>query len=129
MVVPGPVTSAMSAGCHQMLSEPGGGALLVTRWEDVLSVVGAIGEVLPDFGWESHPAGDVRDDLERLEPASRRVFDALLVRRYLDANAISRRSGVDVLDVVRALPALVLTELAEHGPSGYRVAERVRKAG
>jgi len=115
----------MSAGCHQLLVELRD-SILVTGWEDVLSVVGDIGEMLPDGPYEPHPAGDVRDELDRLEPASRRVFDALLRRRYLDAEAISRRSGIPVLDVVRTLPALVITDLVDAGTSGYRVAERVR---
>ena len=125
MVVPGPVTSAMSAGCHQLLAERVIDAILVTGWEDVLSVVGAIGEVLPEDGYVPHPAGDLRDDLDQLEPTSRRVFDALLLRRYLTAEAISRRSGIGVLDVVRTLPSLILTNLVESGASGYRVAKRV----
>lgn len=126
MVVPGPVTSAMSAGCHEMLTDPDRVAILVTCWEDVLSVVGPIGEVLPSGGWEPHPAGDVRDELDQLDPTSRRIFDALLVRKLLDALSISKRSGVPVLEVVRALPALELTRLVESGASGYRLAERVR---
>jgi DNA processing protein len=118
----------MSAGCHAMLVDPGTGAMLVTNWEDVLSVVGPIGEVVPDLGWGPHAAGDVRDELDQLDPVSRRIFDSLLLRRYLDVEAISRRSGVEALVVVRALPGLVLTDLIESGPPGYRVAERVRAA-
>ena len=126
MVVPGPVTSAMSAGCHQMLLDPTFGAQLVTGWEDVLGVVGEIGEMLPTIGFRPAPAGDVRDELDALDPASRRIFEALLLQRHIDVHEISRRSGVGQLQVVRAIPALELARLIESGPGGYRVAARVR---
>jgi DNA processing protein len=45
MAVPGPVTSASSVGCHQMLRA---GAILVTRTEEVLEEVGRIGADLAD---------------------------------------------------------------------------------
>jgi DNA processing protein len=40
MAVPGPVTSAMSAGCHQLLQRDPDPAVLVTNVDDVLAVVG-----------------------------------------------------------------------------------------
>ena len=43
--VPGPVTSSASVGCHALLR---GGAHLVTRAEDVVELVGRIGELAPD---------------------------------------------------------------------------------
>ncbi len=45
MAVPGPVTSGLSAGCHRLIR---GGALLVTRAEEVLEAVGRIGLDLAD---------------------------------------------------------------------------------
>jgi len=39
MAVPGPVTSALSAGCHHLLQN--GDARLVTNAEDVLHTIGA----------------------------------------------------------------------------------------
>ncbi|MCW2494857.1 DNA-processing protein DprA [Jatrophihabitans sp.] len=127
MAVPGPVTSAMSVGCHDLLTSPSHRALLVTGWQDVLAVVGAVGEVLPSTGYEPHPAGDVRDELDLLDPASRRVFDGMLRRRFLGPAEISMRSGMALPQVLRALPGLELADLIEAGPSGFRVARRLRE--
>ena len=43
--VPGPVTSSASAGCHALLRN---GAELVTRADDVVELVGRIGELAPE---------------------------------------------------------------------------------
>jgi DNA processing protein len=48
--VPGPVTSSASAGCHALLRN---GAELVTRAEDIVELVGRIGELAPE---EPHPS-------------------------------------------------------------------------
>ncbi len=44
--VPGPVTSSSSVGCHELLR---GGAELVSRADDVVELVGAIGELAADL--------------------------------------------------------------------------------
>ncbi|MEV4517863.1 DNA-processing protein DprA [Dactylosporangium sp. NPDC049525] len=41
MVVPGPVTSAMSVGCHVELRQPG--TVLVTRVEEIIEEIGSVG--------------------------------------------------------------------------------------
>jgi DNA processing protein len=46
MAVPGPVTSAMSVGCHQLLRREVAPAVLVTGVQDVLAIVGSMGEGL-----------------------------------------------------------------------------------
>ena len=48
MVVPGPVTSAMSVGCHELLREREEGATLVTTAAQVIETVGSIGVDLAD---------------------------------------------------------------------------------
>jgi DNA processing protein len=52
--VPGPITSAASAGCHALLS---GDAHIVTRAADVVELIGHIGELAPD---EQRPANGPR---------------------------------------------------------------------
>jgi DNA processing protein len=128
MAVPGPVTSPMSVGCHQLINSTKLRAILVTGWEDILSVVGAVGQVPADDDSTPHPAGDVRDELDQLDPVSRRIFDGLLTVRHTAANEIASRCGIDVLSVIRALPGLELAGLIEGDGVGYRLAQRVRAA-
>ncbi len=128
MVVPGPVTSAMSAGCHALLrrsSEPG---LLVTSVDDVLAIVGSVGEGLPVMSREApvDPA-DLRTVLDRLDPIARRVFDGMPVRQPAREDDLARRSGVSAVEVTRALPALRLAGLIESTDEGFRMAAPFRK--
>jgi DNA processing protein len=132
MAVPGPVTSPMSVGCHQLLRRVEAPALLVTSVDDVLATVGAAGEGLsgegPAGGVGGAPAGvgDIRTELDLLDPLARTVFDGLRARRFAAPAEIAARSGVGALDVVRALPALDLAGLVETSDAGYRIAARVR---
>lgn len=126
MAVPGPVTSAMSVGCHQLLRRDPDPALLVTCVDDVLAVVGSIGEGLGAPGGGGPKVTDVRAELDLLTPVERAVFDGLPARRYAGAEEIAARSGVGPLDVVRALPALDAAGLVEADGVGFRAARRVR---
>jgi DNA processing protein len=124
MAVPGPVTSAMSVGCHDLLRRDVDPAMLVTSVEDVLAVVGRAGEGLA--GREAGPV-DVRSELDALDATARRVFEGLLARRFTHPQEIAARSGVSPVEVIRALPMLDLAGLVEDsGDGGYRVAPRLR---
>ncbi|MEO8887706.1 MAG: DNA-processing protein DprA [Jatrophihabitantaceae bacterium] len=126
MAVPGPVTSAMSAGCHNLIRDQQ--ALLVGTVDDVLAVVGSIGEGI-DLGASDEPKvaeGDVRAELDRLDPLGRRVFDGLFARRFARPDEIAVRGGVSPLEVIRALPTLELAGLIESSDGGYRIAGRLR---
>lgn len=138
MVVPGPVTSAMSAGCHALLRRDPAGAVLVSSVEQVLEVVGAVGEGLETV--TSAAAGRAgpgtceglsRDDpravLDRLDPLARQVFDAIPVRRPAREDEIARRGGMSPLEVVRALPVLLAVELIESTDEGFRLAAGFRR--
>jgi DNA processing protein len=126
MAVPGPVTSPMSSGCHTLLGRDANPAILVSTSDDVLGVVGGVGEGPPPAreGDPKLPAGDLRVDLDQLDPTARRVFEGLLVRRFARPDEIAARSGVSPLEVIRALPTLDLAGLIETGEAGYRVASR-----
>ena len=134
MAVPGPVTSAMSAGCHRLLRQDPTPALLVTSVVDVLAVVGSIGEGLvatvPSIA--TGPQGDeMRSALDGLDPVARRVFDGLPARGIASEDEVALRSGVSPIEVMRALPALQLAGVVEAGPDGMRIspAFRRRRAG
>jgi DNA processing protein len=123
MAVPGPVTSAMSTGCHDLLRRDEDPALLVTSADDVLAVVGSVGEGLPG---DKAPVADVRSELDLLDPMARTVFEGLQARRYARPDEVAVRSGVSALDVIRALPALDEAGLVERDGSGLRISARVR---
>jgi DNA processing protein len=112
MAVPGPVTSAMSAGCHVWLRE---GATCVVDAAQVLDLVGRLGDDAcePDRG----PV-DLRD---ALSDTVRRVLDALPVRRSCGVSALARAAGVAPLVVQQVMPPLVANGLAERTPDGWRL--------
>ena len=122
MVVPGPVTSAMSVGCHELLREAELGAVLVTNAAQVVELVGRLGEDLADP--PERPSGP-RDELSDLAV---RVLDACPVRNGVSPERLARVAGCDVLDVLRVLPALELADLVEATDAGWRLA-RPRRTG
>jgi DNA processing protein len=128
MAVPGPITSPMSAGCHELIRSERDPALLVASIEDVLAVVGGIGEGIA-LGGDDDPRvgeGDARAQLDRLDPTARRVFDGLFARRFARPDEIAARSGASTIEVIRALPTLDLAGLLETSDGGYRIARRFR---
>ena len=143
MAVPGPVTSAASVGCHDLLrgGEAGdsGAARLVTGVDDVLAEIGAPGEGLagsaPPAGSPA-PAGGgasgnqtaaARAAIDGLDTQAAAVHDALRVRRFLREDELSVISALPVPQVRQALAALLLYELAESGPDGFRIHPRSRR--
>lgn len=83
--VPGPITSAASAGCHRLLREYD--AVCVTTAQEVRELCG------DEF--DPAPASD------RPNPERTRLLDALSTRAGRDAEELARRSGLSV-DRVRA---------------------------
>jgi DNA processing protein len=128
MAVPGPITSPMSVGCHALLRREPDAAQLVTSVDDVMAVVGSIGEGLPVAGLGTVLDGDLRAELDRLDPTARRVFDALPSRRPARPDELALRSGVSAVEVIRALPVLDLADLMDVSDAGYRIAARLRPA-
>ncbi|MGY1692123.1 DNA-processing protein DprA [Geodermatophilus sp. SYSU D01105] len=118
LVVPGPVTSAMSVGCHELLREAELQAALVANAAHVLEEVGRLGEDLADP--PERPA-DARDGLSDVAV---RVLDACPVRVGVSPERLSAIAGCDVLDVLRVLPALELADLVEWTGTGWRIASQ-----
>ena len=141
MAVPGPITSAASVGCHDLLRGGQGGdqdpARLVTGIDDVLAEIGSSGEGLavsspigpsgasgPPVapGSATDTAASARAAIDALDPQAAAVRDALRVRRFLREDELSVVSALPVAQVRQALAALMLYELVEAGPQGYRLA-------
>jgi DNA processing protein len=121
MVVPGPVTSAMSVGCHELLREDG--VRLVGSAAHVLEEVGRLGVDLAEP--PERPTGP-RDGLSDVAV---RVLDACPVRAGVSPERLARTAGCEVIDVLRVLPALELADLVEWTGTGWRLAPRPRRTG
>ncbi|MFD2421342.1 DNA-processing protein DprA [Amycolatopsis pigmentata] len=117
MAVPGPITSAMSTGCHELVKE--NRATLVTSLEDVVENVGKLGVPLPE---KARP----RRSTDRLGPDALRVHEALDRREGKSAERVAVESGVSLGRVRGLLPELELDEFVERCESGWRQAGRRR---
>ncbi|MFD2091296.1 DNA-processing protein DprA [Blastococcus deserti] len=115
LVVPGPVTSAMSVGCHELLRDEDVGATLVASADHVIEAVGGIGTDLAPP--PERPTGP-RDGLGDL---AARVLDACPVRTGVSPERLAAIAGCDVLEVLRVLPALELADLVEWTGTGWRL--------
>lgn len=105
-VVPGPVTSASSRGCHRLLRESD--AVCVTGIEDVRELIGAERTTLA-----AEPLSEGRTD-DRT-----RVLDALSARSPRPAEDIARRAGMSVGDATTLLGLLELDGTAERRVTGW----------
>ena len=114
--VPGPVTSAASAGCHRLIRDFG--AVCVTNAEEMAELAplpGATGAQDAAPG----PAGLPGPSADRL-----RVMDALSARSARIVDDIAARSGLSVAAVQGVLGALQLEGTAAERASGWvRIAQ------
>ncbi|NNJ06823.1 DNA-protecting protein DprA [Streptomyces sp. PKU-MA01144] len=83
MGVPGPVTSGLSSGVHELLRS---GAVLVTDPDEVVELVGDIGELAPARRGPVLPR-------DLLGPGCARVLEVLPVRAALDGREVAVRAG------------------------------------
>lgn len=132
MAVPGPVTSAMSEGCHALLRRDSARAVLVTGVRDVLETLGLLVASDKEVAVRGGGGGVVsradarRTAIDSLDPVARRVFEALPARTFASPDSLSVRAGVPVLEVVRAIPVLTLSGLLETVDGGYRASSAPR---
>jgi DNA processing protein len=136
MAVPGPVTSDISAGCHQIIRDWQG--MLVTRAADVIEHLSPVGEPQallpaaelaesrpektqarrrPTSRRPARPAID-RDDLD-LESAQ--VLDAMPARGGMGTTRIAQRAGVTPKTAIGCLGALASAGFIERCEDGWRL--------
>ena len=123
LAVPGPVTSAMSAGCHRLIQREEDPARLVTSVAEVLSYCGSA-EVEED---QSAPGIADRPPAQRaydsLDLVARSVLDGFPGRgRSVTEAELSRLSGQPISQVIAALPVLQAAGLITAAREGYRLA-------
>jgi DNA processing protein len=114
MGVPGPVTSAPSAGVHQLIRARG--ALLVTDGMEVLEAVAPAGEHTVE---PAHAPAQVRD---LLTSEQRQVLDAVPVHRGAGAAKIAHTAGLAPARVSEALEDLRTAGMVEHAAGRWRLA-------
>ncbi|GAA2629025.1 DNA-processing protein DprA [Dactylosporangium fulvum] len=115
MVVPGPITSAMSVGCHIELRVQG--TVPVTRVEEIIEEIGQVGELADPI----QGAGRPEDALDALQA---RILDAVRPRLPRPAEEIAAVAGVSGRDARRNLPLLEELGFVVSTEAGYRLARR-----
>jgi DNA processing protein len=112
--VPGPVTSSASTGCHVLVRN---GAHLVTRSEEIVELVGRIGELATEPGRPTSP-------LDGLEPNVARVYDALPGRGARSVDEIAIASGLPPTQILGPLATLELEGLVMRSEGRWKLARR-----
>jgi DNA processing protein len=114
MAVPGPVTSAQSAGCHQAIRD--WGAVCVTSVSDVVEVVA--------FGTREASAGCPEGPLlprDRLDPELRQVLEAVPARSGWGPARIAVAAGVGFDTALACLGMLASAGFVERCGRGWRL--------
>lgn len=106
--VPGPITSATSAGTLRLIREYA--AECITGADDVRELLG-----------QSSPAGSATPGRQRRTDDTTRVRDALSTRVPREPADIARRAGMGVDEVEGLLGLLRLEGAAAPGPEGWRL--------
>lgn len=117
MVVPGPVTSTMSVGAHEMLREHPE-ARVVTGVAHVLEEVGRIGADL------APPARGPRHPRDGLDDESAQLLEAVPARGFLGVEELAARAGVGLRAAMRKLPMLEQLGLVVRREGTYALARR-----
>ncbi|TLS41665.1 DNA-protecting protein DprA [Streptomyces montanus] len=109
--VPGPATSGLSAGVHELLR---GDAVLVTDADEVAELVGDMGDLAPDRRGPVLPR-------DLLDPGAGRVLAALPARGTASAEEIARGAGTTQDDAVGRLYELRSLGFVERHGDGWKL--------
>lgn len=111
MGVPGPATSALSAGVHELLR---GEAVLVNDAAEVVELVGDMGELAPERRGPVLPR-------DLLAPGARRVLAALPARRAAAVDEIARGAQTVEDEAVARLYELRALGYVERHGDGWKL--------
>ncbi|WP_415951468.1 DNA-processing protein DprA [Streptomyces sp. KLOTTS4A1] len=111
MGVPGPATSGLSAGVHQLLRGEG---TLVTEAAEVIEQVGGMGELAPERRGPILPR-------DLLDPRAARVLEAVPARGAVAAEGIARAAQTDVDEAVGRLYELQSLGFVERHGDGWKL--------
>ena len=111
MGVPGPATSALSAGVHELLRQD---AVLVTDAAEIIELVGDMGELAPERRGPVLPR-------DLLQPGARAVLAALPGQRAARADEIARAAQTTEDDAVARLYELRSLGWVERHGDGWKL--------
>ncbi|MFE7131333.1 DNA-processing protein DprA [Streptomyces sp. NPDC057638] len=114
MGVPGPVTSGLSAGVHELLRGEG---TVVTDADEITELVGEIGALAPERRGPVLPR-------DLLEPASTRILDALPARGAVAPGRLARLTGTAYDETLGRLYELHALGFVERHGDGWQLAAR-----
>jgi DNA processing protein len=117
MVVPGPVTSAMSVGCHELLRDRPE-VRLVTGAAHVLEEIGQIGGDLAP-----RPRGPERPH-DGLDVEAAMVLESVPRRGAAGPDELAARAGLDIRTAMRKLTLLESLGFVARRGGGYRIATK-----
>ncbi|MFE2022042.1 DNA-processing protein DprA [Streptomyces sp. NPDC059499] len=120
MGVPGPATSGLSAGVHELLRGEG---VLVTDAAEIAELVGEIGDLAPARRGPVLPR-------DLLDPVSARVLDALPRRGAMEGRDVARTAGTSTDEALGRLYELHSLGFVEREADGWRLTVvRTRNGG
>ncbi|MGW1980475.1 DNA-processing protein DprA [Streptomyces sp. NPDC001889] len=111
MGVPGPATSGLSAGVHELLR---GEAVLVTDADEVVELIGEMGELAPRRRGPVLPR-------DLLDPRTARVLEALPARGAVDGTHLARAAGTTTDDALGRLYELHALGFVERQGDSWRL--------
>ncbi|GAA2472918.1 DNA-processing protein DprA [Winogradskya humida] len=120
MIVPGPVTSAMSVGCHELLRRYPQ-TRVVTTVAHVLDEIGKIGEYIAE---PARVAGHTRDDLDE---ESALILEAMPQRGTLGPEQLAARAGLALRTVLQRLSLLETLGLLTRRNDGVALTPAARQ--
>ncbi|MGW0560878.1 DNA-processing protein DprA [Streptomyces sp. NPDC003016] len=112
MGVPGPATSGLSAGVHELLRGEG---VLVTDAAEVVELIGDIGDLAPARRGPVLPR-------DLLDPVAALVLESLPARGSLDAHRVARGAGTTPDDALGKLYELHSLGFVERHGDGWQLA-------
>lgn len=113
MVVPGPVTSALSLGCHELARRPE--VTVAGRAAHVLEGVSQVGDGL------AAPPGTPRRPTDGLDPGALRVHEALPLHAARTAVRLAHDAGVELAEATTHLSDLEARGLVEQAGGRWRL--------
>ncbi|WP_419723959.1 DNA-processing protein DprA [Streptomyces pratensis] len=119
MGVPGPATSGLSAGVHELLRGEG---VLVTDASEVIELVGDMGELAPVRRGPVVPR-------DRLDATAARVLDAFPYRGVTHPRDLARSAGTSADETLGRLYELHSLGFVERDGDGWRLTDSAKRNG
>ncbi|WP_223183102.1 MULTISPECIES: DNA-processing protein DprA [unclassified Streptomyces] len=115
MGIPGPVTSALSAGVHALLRDD---ATLVTDADEIVELIGDMGQLAPTRRGPVLPR-------DLLAPAARHVLEAVPARGPTPTTTVARRAGTTPDETLARLYELHSLGFVERHEEGWKLTNTV----